>query len=129
MVALTTVGGAAAFVTTPLVEGIENLQIDYGIDSVPPGDGAPDGQFLSTPPVPDPNDLTSWSNVVALRVHVLARNNERSPGYNDNKTYSMGYMNGASAQQVTPAAGTLGYKRRMFIQSVRLTNPSARRDR
>lgn len=132
MVALTTVGGAAAFTTTPLVEGIENLQIDYGIDSlpagappvVPQGDGTPDGQFVSTPP-----DLPSWANVVALRIHVLARNIETSPGYNDNKTYAMGYMNGASAQQVTPAPGTLGFKRRLFSQSIRLTNPSARRER
>ena len=135
MVALTTVGGAVAFTTTPLVEGIENLQIDYGFDNVmvvgtipPVGDGSPDGQYLSTAPAVV---LEQWAQVVALRVHVLARNNESSPGYSDAKTYSLGYKNGASAQQVTASTDSYGnnvlaFKRRVFSQAIRLVTASDR---
>lgn len=124
MTEMTTSGGVTSFTTVPLVEGIENFQVDYGFDSVAPADGAPDGPFVSTAPA-----VASWADLVAIRVHILVRNLETSPGHNDTKTYAMGYMNGASAQTVTPAAGTLGYKRRLFSQLIRLVNPSARRDK
>lgn len=117
--------------TTPLVEGIENMQIDYGIDSIG-NDGSPDGQLLATPAT-----VADWSNVVALRVHLLTRNNEASAGYVDPKTYAMGFKSAASAattQTVTPSTDTYGndvrsYKRRLFSQLIRVVNPSSRRDK
>lgn len=114
-------GSTGMGAVTPLVEGIENMQIDYGFDST--GDGAPDGQFKS-----DALAVPDWATVMALRIHLLARNNERSPGYEDNKTYTLGYNSAASAQQVTAAVGETGFKRRVFSQMVRLVNPSSRLD-
>ena len=60
---------------------------------------------------------------MALRLHLLARNNEKSPGYQDNKTYSLG-LSGT----VTPAGGDAQFKRHVFSQAVRVVNVSARRD-
>lgn len=108
--------------TTPLVEGIENMQIDYGIDSIG-NDGSPDGQPLATPAT-----VADWSNVVALRVHLLTRNNEASAGYVDPKTYEMGYDSAGAVQTVTPATAVRSYKRRLFSQLIRVVNPSSRRD-
>ncbi len=118
--------GTTTMRTTPLVEGIENMQIDYGIDTT--GDGSPDAQFVATPAA-----VADWANLVALRVHLLARSNESSPGYVDPKTYAMGYNSAAAVQTVTPATDAYGnnvrpYKRRLFSQLIRVVNPSSRRD-
>lgn len=99
--------------TVSLVEGIENFQIDYGVDT--DNNGIPDGSYLAAPvAIPD------WSNVMALRLNLLARNLESSPGYVDAKTYDMGV-----AGTVTPA-GT--FKRHVYNNVVRLVNPAARRE-
>lgn len=114
---LSAAGATTTTVAVPLVEGIENMQIDYGIDNVAPVDGAPDGQFVST--------TADWANVMALRIHLLARSNESSVGYVDPKTYTMGFKADGTAQTVTPGTA---YKRRLFSQLIRVVNPSARRD-
>jgi type IV pilus assembly protein PilW len=126
MLELSTSAGAVTMTTTPLVEGIENMQIDYGVDTT--GDGAPDGQFVASPANP-----AAWSNLMALRVHLLARNNDSSPGYVDPKAYALGYNSLGATQTVTPATDVYGsdvtnFKRRVFSQMVRLVNPSSRRD-
>ncbi len=97
----------------PLVEGIENMEFDYGIDN--DGDGAPDA-YTATPAA------TDWPNVMAIRINLLARNNDLTTGYQDNKTYSLG------------GAGTVGpfndnYKRHAYSELVRVINPSARREK
>ncbi len=45
---LSVVGGATAFVLTPLVEGVENMQLDYGVDTE--GVGRPAYPFVELPP-------------------------------------------------------------------------------
>ncbi|PKO60946.1 MAG: pilus assembly protein PilW [Betaproteobacteria bacterium HGW-Betaproteobacteria-18] len=104
---------------TSLVEGIENMQIDYGLDnSCDPniGDGAPDGPFVTNPTLGD------WCKVMALRVHLLARSNESSAGYLDTKTYNLGLSG-------TTTATNDHFKRRVFSQLIRVVNPSSRRDK
>lgn len=96
-----------------LVEGIENLQIDYGVDT--DNNGVPDGGYLTTPA-----SIADWSNIVSAQINVLARNLETSPGYTDAKTYGMG-----AGGAVTPG-GT--YKRHVYNTVTRLVNPSARRE-
>jgi type IV pilus assembly protein PilW len=110
---LTVSGGAPQFSNVPLVEGIENFQIDYGVDTT--GDGAPDN-FVASPAT-----VADWTNVMALRVHLLARNNERSADYTDGKSYSLGL-----AGTTVPANDN--FKRHVFSQLMRLVNPSSRRD-
>ena len=107
---------------TPLVEGIEQINIDYGIDC--DGDGLPDAY--------DPNPtayagggscttaVNNWGNVMTARVYVLARNIEPSPGYTDTKTYQLG-----SASIAAPGDG---YRRHVYTALVRINNPAGRRD-
>ena len=120
---LTSVAGATTMRLVPLVEGIENLQVDLGIDEMPAatdpltgltGDGAPDS-FVAAP------TLAQLPNVVAATVHLLARNTEPTAGHNDTKTYNLG-LAGATA------AANDQYRRHVFNASVRLVNPSSRRE-
>ena len=97
--------------TIPLVEGIEDMQFDYGIDTT--SDGAPDS-YASAP------TAANWPNIMTVRVNLLARNNEATPGYTDNKTYTLG-----DAASVTPGGS---FKRHAYSQLIRLTNPSGRRE-
>ncbi len=100
-------------VATPLVEGIENMQFDYGIDDIGPPDGSPD-RYTATPAA------TAWPNVMTVRVNLLARNNDPTTGYTDPKTYSLGL-----AGTVKPGGA---YKRHAYSQLVRVVNPSGRRE-
>ena len=111
---LSAAGGVAKFSLVPLVEGIENMQVDYGFDAAA-GDGSPDSY------VKDAVAVADWANVMALRINLLARNNERSAGHVDNKTYNLG-LHG------TTTATSDAFKRHVFSQLVRVVNPSARRD-
>jgi type IV pilus assembly protein PilW len=106
-------GAALGMYQVPLVEGIENLQIDYGIDT--DGDGVPNGAYVASPAA-----VTDWPNVVAVRLNLLARNTEPSPGYTDDKTYDMGV-----AGSVAPGGA---FKRHVYNTVIRVVNPSARRE-
>lgn len=98
----------------PLVDGIQALRFEYGIDTS--GDGSPDS-YLSSPPT----TLAQLANIVAVKVHVLARNLEATPGYTDTKAYRLGNT------AVINAAND-GFKRHVFSTTVRLVNPSGRRE-
>ena len=116
-------GVALVFTETALVEGIEWLNIEYGVDT--DGDGQPDAV------TPDPTTYTyagcttctavnNWSNVVTARINVLARNTEPSPGYVDAKTYALGAQNVAAANDA--------YRRHVYSALVRVANPAGRRE-
>jgi len=110
-----------------LVEGIENMQFDYGIDTSPAvRDGSPDS-YTAAPA------LNDWDDVVAVRINLLARNIERTVGHNDGdpdgnpltpdgKIYDLGL-----AGTVGPFIGS-EYKRHAYTTLVRVENPSARRE-
>jgi type IV pilus assembly protein PilW len=99
------------FVTTPLVEGIDFMQLEYGLDTS--NDGVADS-YVAAPAV------TDWPNVVSVKMHILARNTETTKNYTDTKTYSLGL------------AGTVGtndaYKRHAYTQYIRLVNVAGRRE-
>ena len=97
--------------TIHLAEGIDNMQFDYGIDSS--GDGSPDS-YTTTPA------STAWVNVMAVRASLLARNNEATAGYTDNKSYQLG--------SVAIAAQSDGYNRHAYSELTRAINPSGRRE-
>lgn len=126
------------FTATPLVEGIEELNFEYGIDwrgPLGPGDppdGRPEGYTA------DPNIYTdvgcttcgnpgvNWANVVTARVSLLARNIDPSPGYNDLKSYNLGRDSGNFEIVVTPGGP---YRRHAYSGLVRVINAAERRDR
>jgi type IV pilus assembly protein PilW len=120
----------AAFVEVPLADGIEQLQIEYGVDS--DGDGSPD-QYTA-----DPTNFTfpgcggcapagNWANVVSAKIHVLARSSDTVPGHVDRKVYELG--SAANGTPVRLAPFNDGYSRHVYSTAVRLMNPAGRRDR
>ena len=112
----------------PLVEGIEELQLHYGIDS--DGDGAADVY------VSNPNDYPTgactgacprdnWMNVVTVQFHLLSRNLETSPNYTDTKTYYFG--KDALNNDITRTPND-AYRRHIYTSLVRVPNAAGRRD-
>jgi type IV pilus assembly protein PilW len=133
---LTGTAGGLAWVVTPLVEGIEQINIDYGIDYKDATgtpcvgdncDGVPDAYdddpatFTAADCPTTCTPENNWINVVTARVHVLARNIEPSAGYTDTKTYSLGSL--------TVNAQNDRYRRHAYTALVRMNNPAGRRDR
>ncbi len=118
---LSTVGTSTSMVIEPLVEGIENFQVEYGVDRS--GDGIPNesGTGASDEYVVAPASTTDWANLVSARVYLLARNTELSAGYSDSKTYNLGL-----AAPVTAPGDA--YKRHLFSTAVRIVNPAGRRE-
>jgi type IV pilus assembly protein PilW len=110
--------GPGGWTLVPLVEGIENLQLEYGLDASAPADGSPDS-FTARPAATG----TAWASVVAVRVHVLARNVTATPGFTDTKTYRLGTNADGSASTVTPGGA---FKRHAFTGLVRVVNLSQR---
>ena len=126
-----------AMTVTPLVEGIENLQLDYGIDM--DANGSPDC-YTSNPSNPPAAEIavavcpqttpaydwtvaaTNWANVMTVRIHVLARNTEASGGWTDGRTYDMGLA--------VPSAGPFkdAVKRHVYSTVARLYNSSGQRE-
>lgn len=113
-------GGNRAWVVTPIAEGVENMQIDYGVDS--DGDGVPDGAFTTAPAT-----AADWANVVAMNIHLVVRNTERTPGYSDLKTYSLG-LAGTVSSTATGGALDPAYKRKAYVAQARVVNTAARRE-
>lgn len=114
------VTSAGAVDDQPVVEGIEHFQIDYGLDS--DADGSPD-RYVAIP-----QSITEWQQVSVIRVHVIGRNNEPTPGYSDTKSYTLG-LSGVSASTTIVSASNDSFKRHVFTQTVRIVNPSMRKER
>jgi len=106
-------------VVTPLAQGIEDLQIEYGIDAN--GDGTPD-RFLQAPDAALGPGFGEWSNVVAVRLYVLARSADIEPGYKEaDRHFNLGL-----AGYTTAAAD--GYKRTLLTSVVRPMNIAGQRE-
>jgi len=142
--------GTLAFqAAQPLIEGIEGFSVEFGLDNVsdsgaavalndainwaattPPntsptnrGDGIPDGAFIrctSTLPC----SAAQLTNAVAVKLYVLVRSVNTTPGYTDTKTYAMG----TATPILTLGPFNDGYKRHLYTQTVRLINISSRRE-
>ena len=138
---------------TPLIDGIEAFRVELGIDNVSVsgeavdysapilwtdpatetsprnrGDGVPDEFIRCTDAAPCTAE--QLANVVAVKLYVLARSRDTTPGYTDTKSYCLGEPN---ADGSCPAANTIAaandqYKRHAFSTSVRLINISGRRE-
>jgi type IV pilus assembly protein PilW len=103
-----------SFASVPIADGIENMQLRYGLDDN--GDGAPNRFTIL------PGTLAEWSRVVAVEANLLARAVDPSPGYVDRKTYQLG------DQQIDATDLDPGFKRHVFTSVARAVNPSSRRE-
>jgi len=102
--------GTGGFAIVPLVDGIENMQVEYGVDTN--SDGVPDG-YTSTPA-----SVAEWRGAMSARVHLLARNTVTTPSYKDTRTYVLG------DETVNPSNDS--YKRHVYSTAVQFVNPSWR---
>jgi type IV pilus assembly protein PilW len=91
--------------TECLATGIENLQIEYGIDTTE--NGQPN-VYLTNP------SLTQMQDVVAARIFLIGRTTEIDPRYTNTKTYSI-----SNAPDFTPNDN---FHRRVFSTSVSIQN-------
>lgn len=103
---------------SPLAEGVDDMAFDYGFDT--DGNGSPDVYRTSLSGIAGAAD-NNWANVVGVRVHLLSRSTEPSPGFTDGKTYSLGL------------SGTRGpfndnFKRRVYTVTSRLHNIAGPRE-
>jgi len=121
----------------PLVEGIEDIHFDFGVDS-PGGDGSPDSyKAATTTPATTLTDV-EWANVVAVRTTLLARNTEPTTGYSDAKTYTLGGAGTVSPCATNPFTGAANsaaqitacqaYPRHVYSEVTRAENISGRRE-
>ena len=111
--------GSPSMRLVPLVEGVQNLQIDYGMDNpavgTSTGDGSPDTYV--TPPA----SLAEWGNIVSVQVNLLAMNTEATRGHIDTKRYNLGL-----AGSVGPFNDSV--KRHAYSAVVRVNNVSGQRE-
>ena len=116
------------FTIVPMVEGIENLQMEYGVDTN--GDGSPD-TFTANPDAftyalcGTAPCMSTWRDVVSVRVNILARNTEVSPAFTDTRVYTLGKK--ADGTDNTFGAFNDAIKRHAYDGQVRINNVSARR--
>jgi type IV pilus assembly protein PilW len=123
--------GIATFSIVPLVEGVENMQIEYGIDTSVPTTGTaavynanPDTYNAACGTTPS-ICVGYWRNVVAAKINVLTRNTTATQGYVDNKVYTLGLLaDGITANTVGPLNDA--YKRHAYESVVKLNNPAGR---
>jgi len=119
--------GPGVFNIVPLVEGVENLQIEYGIDTNAPTTGSPavysadPNSYLGCAPA---TCVGYWGNTVEAKVYVLTRDLTATQGYTDTKTYTLG-LNAAGAANTIPAFND-GFRRHLYYALARLNNPASR---
>ena len=94
-------------ITECLIEGVENLQIEFGVDD--------DDDFIADYYTGSPTAAELFDSV-SCRIHVLLRSLKPIPSYINDKAYSMGSVNIAAAND--------GYFRRVFSTTVLLRNPA-----
>lgn len=101
------------------------------------GDGIPDGAFIRCTAAA-PCTAEQLTNTVAVKLFLLVRSREASPGYVDQKKY---YLDSARATEFKPCVDASGnpltgaalsscqrFKRQAFSTTVRLNNISGRRE-
>lgn len=113
-------GGGLGFQEQELVEGIEYFEVEYGIDRS--GDSSPNessggaGDAYETTPT-----LDEFADVVALKLHLIARSIDTFPGHSDSKVYDLGLET-----DVGPLNDS--YRRRAFSTTIRAVNIAIRRE-
>jgi type IV pilus assembly protein PilW len=104
-----TISGVAFTTTECIAEGIEDLHVQYGIDTDQDGIA---NIYTSTP------DLSEMESAVSARVYLLARSIDADPHFTNDTEYVLGDAN-------IPVAND-GYYRRVYSTTISLRNTIAR---
>lgn len=117
--------------TVSLVEGVEDIHFEYGIDL--DNNGAPDcyvpdpraddlaADCPGTAPVGSAVDIDNLANVVSVQVSILVRSLSVFPGWTDTRTYDLG-----RAAREGPFND--GFKRQVFRSVIPIQNVSGARE-
>lgn len=113
----------AAFVSQEIVPGVEDMQVQFGID--PTGIGGDAATYVN------PDDVPADSQIVSVRVWLLVRAEAPEVGFIDNRTYEYGdrlAANGTAADLNAIGAATLayapadGFRRMLVSRTFRIRN-------
>lgn len=91
-----------------LVEGVEQFQVEFGIDA--------DGNFTADSYL-SPASITDWQRVVSVRYSLVVRGNSADKTMLDTKTYTL-----AGEVNYTPSGDDQAYHRRAYTKVVQLRN-------
>jgi type IV pilus assembly protein PilW len=120
---------AGGFSASSLVQGVENLQLEYGLDTDANGDAnvytANPDLYLGCTAASNPTCVGQWVSVVSAKIFMLSRNIEAVGNYNDTNKYILGRKADGTANELSSLPA--GYKRKVFQEVVRLQNASGRR--
>jgi type IV pilus assembly protein PilW len=122
-------GGVLSVQIVPLAEGIENMQIEYGIDNDADGVAdvfAADAATANGCGGGGACAVSNWSNVVSLKLNLLARTLTPTMTYTDTKSYTLGLN--AQRQPNIIAAANDKYKRHVFSSLIGLPNVAGRKN-
>ena len=106
-----------AYTLEPLVEGVDDFQLVYGIDRS--GDGIANADGGNPAFVELPASASEWEDVVSVKVFLLLSSTSNAPRLADGKTYSYADKAGITFSD--------SKKRRLFSAVARLTNVSIKR--
>ncbi|MGE3349746.1 MAG: PilW family protein [Ramlibacter sp.] len=125
---------AGAFVPVSLVQGVENMQVEYGLDT--DGNGAPDvytpapDGYLACTNATSPTCVEHWASAVTARISLLSRNIEPTAGHVDTKSYVLGKKpdgtGGISGTDNVVGPMNDAFKRSVFEAVIRFQNPAGR---
>ena len=105
------VDGSPAMVSEELVEGIEDMRFEFGIDT--DADGAPN-QYLAISEMTDNHWDGVGGDIVAVRIYVLVRSLFPDPSYSNDVTYQLADYSYAPADH---------YRRLLMLTTIQLRNP------
>jgi type IV pilus assembly protein PilW len=106
-----------AYTSEPMVEGVDDFQLVYGIDRS--GDGISNADGANAAFVELPASADEWEDVVSVKIFLVLSSTNPAPGLNDAKIYSYADKVGVTFSD--------SKKRRLFSSVVRLTNVSIKR--
>ncbi|GMQ92440.1 MAG: PilW family protein [Gammaproteobacteria bacterium] len=96
-----------AMTTQVIADGVENMQVTYGIDTTSPGDGIVD-QYITAAAV------TDWSQVMSVRVELLVRAPSVEGYYINRLSYPIG--------DITVPAANDQFRRKIFTTTIQIRN-------
>jgi type IV pilus assembly protein PilW len=102
---ISSAGGAPVFLDQEIIPGVEDMQIQFGID--PAGNTGVATRYV------DPNGVPAGAQIVAVRVWLLVRADVAETGFTDNRVYQYGdrlVANGVTGDLTSAAGAGLAYQ-------------------
>ncbi len=113
---------AGALVTTPLVEGVEELRFEYGFDT--DTDGTADTYLVDDNAPALAGAASLWQNAMTVRAHFIVRSLDKVTG-GPTTAAAEPFVLGRAASAADPGDG---FARRVYSTTIRLVNPSGSRE-